>query len=137
MKQSTEAHRVYMRSRYHTLRNEFIVRLGGMCKLCGAVDNLEFDHIDPQTKVESISKLWSHAKEIIEAELAKCQLLCKSCHLSKSLATLPKLEHGTVGMYERHKCRCDVCRRFYAQYRQKYRPANKRGRRPRWNFTGE
>ena len=62
-------------------------KLGAVCQQCGSKENLEFDHIDPNTKITSIAKLWTASKEKFEAELLKCQLLCKSCHYIK---TLPK-----------------------------------------------
>jgi hypothetical protein len=58
------------------------------CVRCGSTEDLELDHIDPSTK-HSESKntsglIWSWCTERREAELAKCQILCKSCHLTKT-----------------------------------------------------
>lgn len=52
-------------------------------------DNLtfyEFDHINPFTKVATISKLVHSSKSIedINKELIKCQLLCGYCHIIKT-----------------------------------------------------
>ena len=52
-------------------------------------DNLELDHIDPSIKSFNISKAlssWSIKK--IEAEFVKLQLLCKECHIQKTIIDL-------------------------------------------------
>lgn len=52
------------------------------CATCGSTDRLEVDHIDPTQKVSH--KIWSWRAERREAELAKCQVLCKRHHKAKS-----------------------------------------------------
>ena len=64
-------------------RTEWI-KQNGPCKMCGSWDNLEIDHIDPSLKKYDPTTLWSRRKEFREEELAKCQVLCKSCHLQKT-----------------------------------------------------
>ena len=56
----------------------------GPCVKCGCwdLDQLEVDHIDPNTKVSH--RVWSWSKERRENELAKCQVLCRACHLTKT-----------------------------------------------------
>lgn len=54
----------------------------GPCKECGSWDNLEVDHVDRSTKVDH--KVWSWSLARMQAELAKCQVLCESCHKLKS-----------------------------------------------------
>lgn len=57
---------------------------GGCCKMCGynkCLAALEFHHLDPKSKVFSISvsgntRSWERIKE----ELDKCILLCVNCH---------------------------------------------------------
>ena len=39
-----------------------------------------FDHIDPATKPSELNRLWGRDPEHIAAEIAKCVLLCSSCH---------------------------------------------------------
>jgi hypothetical protein len=53
---------------------------------CGSTSELEFDHIDPSTKVHSLNQLFSGGSQIaLDFELLKCQLLCKDpCHIEKS-----------------------------------------------------
>jgi 5-methylcytosine-specific restriction endonuclease McrA len=52
------------------------------CVQCGANENLELDHINESSKVSH--KIWSWTSARREAELAKCQPLCKDCHQKKS-----------------------------------------------------
>jgi 5-methylcytosine-specific restriction endonuclease McrA len=61
-------------------------RLGGRCSMCGSTAKLEFDHIDPASKTINIAKLWTASRVRFEAEVSKCQLLCKACHIAKSQA---------------------------------------------------
>jgi hypothetical protein len=61
-----------------------VALLGGQCAGCAAVvpeSLFEFHHLDPRTKDfaishDGITRRWSK----IEAELAKCLLLCANCH---------------------------------------------------------
>jgi 5-methylcytosine-specific restriction endonuclease McrA len=86
----TEDQRVYIREFLKVWRarrrHEAIVRLGGKCVACSEKREfeLEFDHIDPKTKVASIAEMMTAAKAIFDAEVAKCQLMCKSCHKKKT-----------------------------------------------------
>lgn len=66
-----------------------IALLGGKCCQCGSRENLQVDHIDPDTKSPVLRALrtgafWSWSWDRIEAELAKCQVLCHLCHKAKS-----------------------------------------------------
>lgn len=56
------------------------------CAVCGAVADLEVDHIDSSEKVDH--KVWSWSPARREAELAKCQVLCEKHHKKKSEASL-------------------------------------------------
>lgn len=107
--------RVYVLKRYHRRRVAAIERLGGKCQRCGVTDGLQFDHIDPGTKVETIGKMWSYAEERFWEEVAKCQLLCEPCHYEKTAhdaGTVPaRGTHGTVSAYR--YCgppKCDECK---------------------------
>lgn len=77
-------YRDYSRNYYHRRKAELMQKLGGKCVICGCTTSLQFDHIDPAVKTFSITKLLNHSKKAVDAELAKCQLLCKACHLEKS-----------------------------------------------------
>lgn len=77
--------REYMLRRYYDRKAQAHERLGGECVRCGATSDLQMDHIDRSTKSFEISKLWSVSKARYDAEVAKCQLLCRPCHRKKSL----------------------------------------------------
>jgi hypothetical protein len=84
--------------------------LGGKCVRCGATEDLEFDHIDPSTKIFAVCADLSKAWEILVEEAAKCQLLCRSCHVAKGAGDRPDLQHGTYYVYWYWNCRCELCR---------------------------
>lgn len=94
--------------------------LGGKCVQCGSKDNLEFDHIDPKTKLFNICSS-DLSKDKLRDELAKCQLLCKRCHLKKTYTDWHEPTHGTPSMYTNYKCRCDECKRAWRVYFRSYR----------------
>ena len=55
------------------------------CSNCGYNDNpdiLHFHHINPETKINNISRMVgkNHSMERILAEIDKCKLLCITCH---------------------------------------------------------
>ena len=58
-------------------------KLGNKCVKCGATKNLQFDHIDPKTKCFNVNPQDSWEKTL--PELYKCQLICGSCHLEKTM----------------------------------------------------
>lgn len=74
---------VYMKQRYEKRRKIAIALLGGQCNICGSIDDLEFDHIDPSTKVMTVARASSLSELRWNEEIAKCQLLCKICHRAK------------------------------------------------------
>ena len=73
------------RRHYEPKIAELKQRLGNKCAQCGSTDNLEFDHIYPTTKLFVITQAQSVSTERLDAELAKCQLLCHECHKLKSI----------------------------------------------------
>lgn len=83
---------------------------GKSCVQCGSTEELELDHIDPAAKITHLIWSWSAMRR--DAELAKCQVLCCKCHLAKTIGERPSTTHGTAQMYQRYKCRCDVCVKF-------------------------
>lgn len=105
-------------------RREEWLRANGPCKECGSWEQLEVDHIDPETKVDH--KVWGWAKARREAELAKCQVLCNAHHLKKTLEQRRKASHGTAAMYGDHGCRCDECRRWKSATLKRLRAAKPR-----------
>jgi 5-methylcytosine-specific restriction endonuclease McrA len=78
-------HTRYKLDRKRRLTAEWKKRLGGVCVKCGTTERLEFDHIDPTSKIEEPYKvLMQWPEDRIASELSKCQLLCRSCHSKKS-----------------------------------------------------
>lgn len=51
---------------------------GKNCTKCGSVNALEFHHKNPDNKITH--RFWSWRKDRLEAELAKCEVLCARCH---------------------------------------------------------
>jgi hypothetical protein len=83
----TAWHVEYQRKRYSERLERAIAYLGGTCVECGSTADLQFDHKDRETKVFNVTRMlskYSWAK--ITEELDKCQLLCRSHHIDKSLA---------------------------------------------------
>jgi hypothetical protein len=72
----------YQREWLRRRRLEGIERLGGRCIECGGVEGLEFDHIDPATKITH--NIWSWATQRRLAEIDKCVLRCTACHIVRS-----------------------------------------------------
>jgi 5-methylcytosine-specific restriction endonuclease McrA len=75
----------YNLARYNKRKAEAIEILGGVCVVCGSTDNLQFDHLNPSTKKFSLGKLWSSSQDVFLEELSKCQLLCFTCHIAKTI----------------------------------------------------
>lgn len=122
---------LYMKKRRSKRLDQARNILGNKCNICGSMENIEFDHIIPETKSFLISSAkaldgpWSNLLE----ELKKCQLLCKECHIKKTQkenqGRIPwnKNEepyvHGTMRMYDQTKCKCNDCKMAKRLYRNK------------------
>lgn len=134
MHKSPEVRRAYIRKYQQEHRDAYNARLqiarekrrswaveslGGKCIRCGATADLQFDHIDPLSKVLPIGKMLNARAEVFLAELQKCQLLCEPCHRDKTRepgGMKHQAQHGTSGMYNGHRCRCDACRLWKREY---------------------
>jgi 5-methylcytosine-specific restriction endonuclease McrA len=82
------------------------------CVRCGSTEQLELDHIDPSTKDATLKALhtaafWSWSMKRIEAEIAKCQVLCRDCHEKKTMTDMGHTGHSRRGYAK--GCRCTVC----------------------------
>lgn len=123
MSRTRAEHAAYMLKRYHTRREAALLALGGKCVRCGSTEGLELDHIDPTTKTLAVGKLWSVSLSRYEAEIVKCQLLCRACHSVKSVEDSGKAsargQHGTPSSYR--YCKCALCRAANTAYMQEYR----------------
>ena len=73
---------LYLRELRANRKAERVAILGGRCTRCGATENLQFDHVDPKTKIPGA--IDSHDPAVWKEEIKKCQLLCFPCHLEKS-----------------------------------------------------
>lgn len=112
-----EKRNAYMRKynslRYYTLRNKAISYLGSKCNKCGSVDNLEIDHIEYLKKQVNLSRTINCSVKRFWDEINKCQLLCKNCHIIKTIIERGKKiargEHGTISTYR--YCKCDLCKK--------------------------
>ena len=82
--QLVDKHREYNLKYYHDKRKKLIAQLGGRCVVCGSTEDLEFDHLDSTTKSFTICMKVQCGDAVLAPELAKCQLLCRSCHINKS-----------------------------------------------------
>jgi hypothetical protein len=60
------------------------IKVGKACVCCGETDinRLDFHHVDPATKRFSIGQARMQTQELILEEIAKCELLCRSCHVT-------------------------------------------------------
>ena len=118
----------YVLERHRKRMAQAIALLGGKCARCGSIQDLDIDHIDPATKAFSISKKAAGvSEEKFQAELRKCQLLCRACHNDKSIrerGQLPRGErHGTLT--KANTCKCDLCRAAKAAHNKAYKAKRK------------
>ena len=120
---STEYHRRY----YHRRRAALIALLGDSCVWCGTDSDLQFDHIDPDQKSFDISDNMTASNPVVVAEIMKCQLLCKSCHLEKSRQAALEIGfvHGGVYGWMKRKCECDMCVRAKREWQDKRNAARR------------
>jgi len=117
--------RNYLSERQLRLRNEAIQAFGAKCARCGSVDGpFEFDHIDPADKEIEIGSIWRYGAEKREKELAKCWLLCITCHKIKTCADngweYSKSAHGLPGSHR--YCSCADCRSAWQAYKNNRKP---------------
>jgi hypothetical protein len=105
--------------------------LGNECVICGAKDNLQFDHKEAKSKYLNISspKLLDGNIDIFWEEVNKCQLLCCSCHKTKTKENKDhpggkiKIEFRGCGTGPSYGdgCRCNKCQEWKREYRNKIR----------------
>jgi len=113
-------------SEYRQRKLKIFNFLGGVCVECGSKRQLQVDHKDHLKKNFTILDRWAYAWATLVEELKLCQLLCKKCHLKKSIeeGSLAKgwtsqpqpIKHGTVWAYNKYKCRCKKCKQAKKLY---------------------
>ena len=86
------------------------IDLGGICLECGITDLeiLEFDHIDPKTKLCRVYDAPSIAK--MKEEAKKCELRCRRCHQMRS-----QNQHK-----DRRKTKDELSQTYGAKYQREY-----------------
>jgi hypothetical protein len=82
----------YQREWMASRRQTALDSRGNVCQRCRSGDRLEFHHRDPAEKVSH--RIFSRRWETIDQELAKCDLLCSTCHLDY---TRPMLRAKALG----------------------------------------
>lgn len=65
------------------------------CKDCGVSDPviLEFDHIDPSTKLFNIGEGYLKNREDLLREISKCEIVCSNCHRKRTAKTYKYYSH--------------------------------------------
>lgn len=74
-------YRRYLRRKNQQFMRDYLMEHG--CSRCGYNENvaaLEFHHRDPATKVRAVSTMSGAGRPSLEAEIAKCEVLCANCH---------------------------------------------------------
>lgn len=98
--------REYQREWMRKRREDYFT--GKVCAECGSDEDLELDHIDPKVKVSH--KIWSWSSGRRDAELEKCQTLCRVCHKERSKEQQRVYHpHGDHRKYYNERCRCRPC----------------------------
>jgi hypothetical protein len=114
----------YMAGRYYRRRLQVLEELGGACAECGSASDLEIDHIDRSSKEVNIGTILASASEArYRAEVAKCQLLCSTCHRAKTARELG-VPHGG-GLSGKKNCKCAPCKQRKAEYNRNYHEAHR------------
>lgn len=116
-----KANTVWKQQERERRRNELRRILGDVCARCGSTEGLDFDHIDPRTKLFAIGDQIDKPWKLLLVEVAKCQLLCRPCHVEKSREdeTSTAVEHGG-GASGKRNCPCDLCKARKADYMRSY-----------------
>lgn len=119
---------------------------GSTCLDCGFQGPpflFDFDHRNPNHKSFGISSGITRSIASLREEAEKCDLVCSNCHRMRthkqrckgceyciegyniSLKKEPKggldFTHGTSSGYNRHKCRCEECRKYHRDCMRRYR----------------
>lgn len=84
---------------YRQRRKELVERLGGECVECGAINDLQFHHVNPEEGNETGMGGWNHLYAI-EEDLengVEIELLCRECHLNlhNNSENLEEMDHAS------------------------------------------
>jgi hypothetical protein len=67
--------------------------------------NMQLDHIDPINKLYNICELRNRSLDILQIELAKCQVLCALCHRQKSIKEQKEKKYIVDRFVPEKKCK--------------------------------
>jgi hypothetical protein len=84
-KERAKVKNTFIRDRNRQFLIEYLIDKS--CIDCGETDAvvLEFDHIEPSTKIDCISEMIPRSSiENIKTELNKCEIRCANCHRRKT-----------------------------------------------------
>lgn len=114
--------KAYQQKRIAEGRAYAVGKLGGKCAVCGATENLQFDHIEPLGSRDAyrVTQMFTFSRAKLDAELEGCQLLCVPCHKHKTIRVdrvHADQRHGTLSSYR--YCKCDECRRAKSEHNRK------------------
>lgn len=109
----------YQKARINARRDAYFADKA--CIVCGSQENLHNHHRDPSTKGKNFNTVWGWAQDKREAELAKCDVLCKGCHTTlHNKERLMPIIHGTLNAYSHRVCRCELCCKAWREYQNAY-----------------
>ena len=125
----------YCAERWTLRKIEAIKKFGDCCFDCKqsySYPVYDFHHLDPREKDLDWNKMRLVTQETLDAELAKCVLLCSNCHRERHFKQRPEKqplirpvprvwEHGTRNGYTYHKCRCEPCKKANNEHSKRYR----------------
>ena len=118
-----EQQRAYQRDRQQKLRMEWL-EANGPCAHCGGSGPHQVDHKDPLLKVSH--RIWTWSSSRRNAELAKCQVLCTSCHKKKTAKEKERpIPHGTDSGYTGRGCRCLACAEAHRVVKEEWRESRR------------
>ena len=78
----------YQKKRRLKRKKQFVLYLGGKCKVCGydkCLRALSFHHRDPSKKEFNMTgrEMGMYKKDLLFKEADKCDLLCANCHMEE------------------------------------------------------
>lgn len=134
MGSSNEHMRLYMKERYDERKKIAFDLLGGRCANCGSTENLDIDHVDRKKKTMATTRMTMVRMVKFIKELSLCQLLCKSCHIRKTIEERGNKvavgTHGTLSALRWCKPPCQACRDAKNKWNREWKKKKKLGASP-------
>jgi hypothetical protein len=85
--------------RHRKVRAILVAEAGGRCAVCGyrrCMYNLQFHHVDPQTKAFEMNMGRGKSLESFREEAKKCVLVCANCHGEIEAGLIPSPPAGAT-----------------------------------------